>query len=322
MMAITKNYSSGNYQGVGDKYTPNQYEELGNAIGKIAEQVLRGVSAEDKLSVFDKKPVDNGDTIEQAVVKLVEGKDYDRTGTHTLDRDTTEKLAVSYFKNWTPATYKTTIDKSEIRKILETGKGVEEVADKLVGTLSESEKYDKYSMLKDLLAWGKTSADGGTGDVFIKLGDVGVKDGATDYKGILKLLKNTVKGMQYVSTKYNKAGIKQRSFADDIVIIAPYQLITNTDVDDLAGVFNLDKAEVRGRIIEIDVDDTKGSASNPNYNFVYILDKWSVLSYTRLYEMDNQKNAEGRFWNYYLQTDRLYALSKLFNGAYFKYLVG
>ena len=47
-------------------------------------------------------------------------------------------------------------------------------------------------------------------------------------------------------------------------------------------------------------------------------DKNAVLDFTRLYEMLNQLNAEGRFWNYYLHTDRLYALSGLFDACYIK----
>ena len=67
---------------------PNSIEELGGMLGKIADQVIREVSAEDKLSVFDKMPVDNGDTIEQAVVKLASPRSYDKTGANALSRKT------------------------------------------------------------------------------------------------------------------------------------------------------------------------------------------------------------------------------------------
>ena len=102
-------------------YVPNKIEDLGNMIGKIAEQVIREVSAEDKLSVFDKMPVDNGDTIEQAVVKLASPRAYDASGANALSRKTPD-IIVKMFNTWNRVVYDTTVDISQMRKVLKTGK--------------------------------------------------------------------------------------------------------------------------------------------------------------------------------------------------------
>lgn len=323
-MSFTPSYDGGNYQGVGDKYAPNEYAELGNMIGKIGFSIVKNVMAKNPLSVFT-KTLEDGDTVEQAVVKLVEGYDYDLNGAHTLDRDTTSKMAVAYFKDIAKYTYKRTIDYAELRKIL-TGKDqlktAEEVASKLVAGLTEGQTHEKYGLLKGLLAYARQSSDGGTSATFVDLGDVTLNgNGKTDIPKMLKLMKNTVKGMQYVKTSYNTAGIKQSSKADDIFIIMPYQLVTEIDVDELAGVFNLDKAEIRSKIIEIDVDDASETANGVTsyYNFVYIVDRWAILDYLTLYLMDTQKNAEGHFFNYFLNVEYKLGTSKLFNSCYFKY---
>ena len=105
-----------------EDYVPTTMEELGGMIGTIAEQTIREVTAEDKLSVFDKMAVDNGDTIEQVVVKMASPRAYDEEGSNALTRKTPD-IVVRLFKNWKRETYDTTVDISKMRKVL--GKEVE-----------------------------------------------------------------------------------------------------------------------------------------------------------------------------------------------------
>ena len=95
-------------------YSPNKITDLASAIGKVAHQIIREVDAEDKLSVFNKMPVDNGDTIEQMIVKLADAQAYDSTGAGALSRKT-PNLAVRYFNNWTRNKFETTVDISLMR---------------------------------------------------------------------------------------------------------------------------------------------------------------------------------------------------------------
>ena len=78
---------------------------------------------------------------------------------------------------------------------------------------------------------------------------------------------------------------------------------TALDVDELAGVFNLEKDKIDAKIIEIDADD----------NYIYVVDQKAILDYTRLYEMATQLNADGLFYNYFLHVNDLFAISPLFN---------
>lgn len=310
-MAVAEDYNVGI---LGEDYTPNSYEEFGGMIGKVAEQTIRGVEGKDPLAVFDKMPIDKGDTIEQAVVKLVEAIGYDADGENTLTPDNSEKMAVRYFKNWNHRVYKQTVRMDKIRKVLLGEKDASTVAEMLVSTLGNSRIHEKFQSLKGLLLFGTTAqswTEAPNSSLFVKKPDVQVlADGSTDYKGILKEFKNIVSGMQFVNGDFNRVGLKRSTRPEDIFIIMPYTLKNAIDVDELAGVFNLDKAELKSKIIEI--DDT-------THNYVYIVDRYAVLAYTRLYEMHDQKNAEGLFWNYFLHVDDLYALSPLFDGCFFEY---
>lgn len=307
-MAVDNNFAPGK---TGAEYQPNTYAELGDMIGKIAYQFIRQIEAKDPLSIFDKMPITNGDTIEQAVIKLVESQAYDKTGANALKRDTTVKMAVRYFNNWERRKYKTTVDISELRKALVSSSSAEAVASNLVSVLSQSRIDEKFQNVKKLLKWGTTAGSLGSGTSVLK--DVGAvnkaTDGTLDYKGILKKIKDTVKGMTFVNTTFNTAGLRRRTMLEDIVIVAPYTIINAIDVDELSGVFNLSKAEIRDRLVEIDSEDS----------YIYIVDKNAILDFTRLYEMANEKNADGLFYNYYLHVEDLFAISPLFDACYFDY---
>lgn len=320
-MAVETKKSSGETSVL---YSPTTVTEMG-MIGKLAHSVLKNVQASNPLSVFEKVPVDNGDTIEQAVVRLIEAQPYNKNGANVLKRWLDQHTVARYFKDWTRNKFPTTVDYSDIRKVLNGSKSDTEVAQMIVGALNESDTYDRFTRMKELIKYGRT--DGGFKDVGAVPAD--------DYKAILKKIKDTVKGMQFVSNNYNGVGMitatvseqqpngtvldkekqvpfLQRSKAEDIYIIMSYTLKNALDVDELAGVFNLDKAEIKDKIIEVDnIDGEDGE-------FVYIVDKWAILNYTRLYEMVDQLNSDGLFWDYILHTDRMYAVCPLFNATYFK----
>ena len=294
------------------EYVPSLSEDL-DLIGKIAITIIREVVTKNPLEAFLKGRIDYGDTVEQAVIKLLESTAYDRDGEGALTPDDTEKMAVRYFNNWTRKKFKTSIWTTEMKKYLTGEISAESVAEKIVSELAQSDTQELYEGIKSLLVWGSSLGSFGDDDaVFTYLGDVAGDGTKYDYNGILKKIKNTVKGMTYVNNSFNKAGIKRATRLDDIIIVMPYTLATDTDVDSLSGFFNLDKAEIKNRIIEVDTNDNK----------VYILDKYAVLIYTRLYQMLTQLNADGAFYNYFLHIDRMFALSPLFDSAFFTYSLG
>lgn len=294
------------------EYVPTLSEDL-DLIGKIAITIIREVVTKNPLEAFLKGRIDYGDTVEQAVVKLLESTAYDRDGEGALTPDDTEKMAVRYFNNWSRKKFKTSIWTTEMKKYLTGEISAETVAEKIVSALAQSDTQELYEGIKSLLAWGSSLGSFGDDDaVFTYLGDVAGDGTKYDYNGILKKIKNTVKGMTFVNNSFNKAGIKRATRLEDIIIVMPYSLATDTDVDSLSGFFNLDKAEIKNRIIEVDTNDNK----------VYILDKYAVLVYTRLYQMLTQLNADGAFYNYFLHIDRMFALSPLFDSAFFTYSLG
>ena len=297
-----------------ENYVPNTYESLGNMIGKIAEQKITTVDATNKLAIFSKKLPMNGDTIEQVVIKLSNSTAYDPEGAGALTRQN-PSLAVRMFKTWNRRKFKATRDIALMTKVLQEGKGSGTLAAGIVAELYPSDEQEHYENIKDLLMYSRQEIDGGKGESRNSLVNISTVDynNGIDYKEILVQLKDAISGMKFVNTDFNTAGIKRATKEKDIVIIMPYKIKNKIDVNELAAVFNLEKAEIGKHIHEVDIPANE----NGEY-FIFVLDQNCVLDYTRLYDMVDQKNADGYFWNYFLHVERLFAISQLFDGGYIK----
>lgn len=285
--------------GVGSAQFNNEYSEEYGLVFKLAKSSILGVKSTNPLDTFDKGIVENGTIIEQAVIKLAESYAYDKNAVDVFAKKYPE-LAVRYFKDYTEKQYETTVNFNELRKVIMAGQSVERVAENIVANLTESDGFEDYVNSKQVLTYASTVQ--GDNTPMIKVGaDIAI----TDPKAILKAIKNTVKGMTFVNSDYNRSGIKRSTPKDRIVIVMPYKIKNALDVDELAGVFNLSKAELEERIIEIDEG-----------NNIYIMDKEAFVKYTRLYLMTDQWNAKALSMNYFLTVHRMYAFSELFDSAF------
>lgn len=308
-MAVENVFSSGID---GEDFDPNVYEEYGNMIGKLAKSFIRNVNAKNPLAVFDKGRVNNGDTIENVVIGLLESQGYDPDGATTLANQGEGNIVAEYFKDWLHKVYPITLRPAQLRKVRPeyAEDDVSDIASRLIGSLDQSAEHEHFVAFKEMLKWGATAGSyGDEGTAFVNVGNIETIDGKTDYKGILKKIKDVVAGMSFVNDDYNAKEIVKSTPKEDIYIVMPYSIKNAIDVDELSGVFNLSKAEIESKIIITDSAD----------KYIYIVDKNAILSFTRLYEIKVQENAQGNFWNYFLHTERLMALSPVFDACYFEY---
>ena len=301
MAVVTPTYGAGKDPSA---YTPT-VNSLYNMIEKIARQIIYAPSADDRLAFFDKIPINKGTTIEQVVAKLAESSAFGGStndGTDNPFKTNYPSIAVKYFNNWTTKQFTTTVSQQEIRKVIQGDCNVDDIVGPLVTALTEGDQYEKYTDIKNLLWYGSQNA------AMVKYPSTGIAD--TEYTKILNTLKDVISGMQFVNDDFNAAGILRRTLPSDIRVIMPYKIKNAIDVNELAGVFNLDKAEIGNRIVEIDDPTTAGATPA-----IYVVDQNAVLVYTRLYEMTTLWNPKQLYMNYFLTVERLFAMSPLFDAV-------
>ena len=275
--------------------------EIYGAVEKIAKQVIRAVNADDRLAELEKGEIENGTTLEQIVVELAEAgvftDTFDGTDATNPFKALDPELVVKYFKEWTSRQYSASVSNQKLRKIMVSGGDAGTLAEMIVASLVEGENQTNYETVRGMFA--------DTGVQANAIVDAATVADATDYKGILVALKNAISGMSFVNTSYNKAGIKRKTAKKNIRILMPYTLKNQIDVEELSGVFNLDKAEIESRIIEID------SASSD----IFVFDIDAVQIYTRLKELSSHFNAKTLEMNYFYTVEKMYAMSPLFDCA-------
>ena len=261
-------------------------------IEKVARQLVATTDITDRLAVFNKAPIANGTTIEEYAVEIAQSTAYNISSTNPFTIKN-PSIKTVYYKDWTHKVFDITVYDNEVRKILLADGNAGRVSADIVASLSKGDIYEKYLATRDMFGY-MLSHD------LIKKSDEILK---TNYKGILQELKNAVDGMNFPNADYNMAGIIRETPKSRIHILMPYKIKNAIDVEELAGVFNLSKAEVAEKIITIDYGNT-----------IYVVDDLGVLVYTRLYQMGSMPyDIDNLSKKFVLHTDRLYAVSPLFD---------
>lgn len=283
----------------------NDYSKNYALIEKIAKQVILNVESTNKLQWFDKGKIIHGKSIEQAVVQLAEGyewKDDEQNGSN-LNAPNYPDIVVRYFKTWNGRQFKTTVSESQIDKVILAGGSEKDLSEKIVSSLTEGEGDEDYITSKGLLL------DGIQGSNIVKFSnpdDTGHPNGNFDIDSELIIaIKNISDNFQYVNQNFVGAGYRTRCPFNRIHIIMPYSVYNKMNIDVLASLYNLSKAELTQKITLID-EGTK----------VFIVDEWGLLKYTRVYRMTSKYIEDGLYSNYWLTVDRMYATSGLFKMAY------
>lgn len=148
-----------------------------------------------------------------------------------------------------------------------------------------------------------------------------------ELKSFTKKLRETFLNFKSPSTRYNawrKVGGYGRSIVswskpEDVVVFISNKLASELDVDVLANAFNMDKAELMGKVYYIDsfdIIDDEGQVQFDGSNiYALICDKRWFKIRTKDMFMDEFYNANNRSWQQFLNVIKAFNYS-LFANAY------
>ena len=133
--------------------------------------------------------------------------------------------------------------------------------------------------------------------------------------------------MQFPSTEYNayskmsgsEKTVTTWTDADRIVVLLKASVMAEIDVEVLASAFNMDKADLLGRIISVDNFDQYDDEGNKIFDGSAILgfvgdSSWFRIKRQDMY-LDEFYNANNRTWQYYLNLTKMYNYSLFANGV-------
>ena len=195
--------------------------------------------------------------------------------------------------------------------------------------MQTSANYDEFLVMKYLLA--RNILNG-------RLYAVQVPTVTTaNMKSVVSVIKGVSNYFEFMSNKYNMAGVANYSLKNDQYIVVNSGFDATMDVEVLAAAFNMDKADFMGHRILV---DSFGSLDNDrlallfenddNYTeltstelaaldaipAVLVSKDWFMI-FDNLLEITEQYNGQGLYWNYWLHAWKIFSVSPFENSAVF-----
>lgn len=216
--------------------------------------------------------------------------------------------------------YCVTVSRAKLQKAFTSWENLESFIDSMVNSLYNGAYIDDYRFTKELIAG---AYKGNNVQVEVLSGDPASTEALA--KAFVKQARTDYLNFQTPSTKYNawhKIGGAGRPVttwteASDIVLIIRNDIRASLDVDVLASSFNMDRADLMGRIITVDNFDMYTDEGELLFDGSNVVGMIADASWFKIKEqdmfLDQFYNANNRTWQYYLNVVKMRQFSYFAN---------
>lgn len=276
-------------------------------INKIAYGYVHNKVFDNPFSVFKRQPLEYGQTVQEAALKFIQAHSYrDDWGTRADDIENLLKVhrpdgSVAYHTVNREDTYPISINTMELRGAFNSEMGLNNLLSAIMQVPYNSDNYDEYRIFLELLAFYEEHHG------FFKQQVSAVTDEATA-KAFLKQVRAYAGKLRFPSSLYNALSVKDIPVwinpdeADELVLITDPDTLASIDVDALAALFNVDKAELKYRTLIVDRIPIPGAVA-----LLTTADFFVCADYA--YETTSFFNAQTLTENYYLHHIGMYSVS-------------
>ena len=231
----------------------NQFVDI--LINKVAFTIVRGKRWENPLAVFEKKRIDYGSTIEEVALKWIKAHSYrDDWGDRADDITNLLKVnrpdgSVAYHSINRRDTYPISINEMELQEAFHSEYGLNELIARIMDLPANSDAYDTYQIMLQLLKmyednWG-----------FFKVNLSSAPVDESTGKEFLTKVRGVAGRMAFPSSLFNALTVQDIptfASASELVLLCTPETQAVLDVETLASLFHLDKAEIKYRTILVD----------------------------------------------------------------------
>lgn len=314
------------------------FTQLLNRIAKVVVEKME--SMEDIYSVFGDERLPFGDAIQKIFVDIPKAKAFDGTATTSMLSQEKPVIHVEYTKVDRKIFYKQTISVAQIKEAFLTVAKLDEFIRAITEAMATALGYDKYIMMTENLAEHckyvvdtKAVADAEQGQTNTYLRALVVDSTIATYdatnkkinwavtgaKAFLKAVRIASRGLKFPHPlsygDINAGGTALENEGTISVVRTPISKqvlalevssMAEIDVDALAVLFHLDKAEVETRLLELEdgaLGDHLDSNEDVDYHLAgFICDREAVERGTSFEDTDSFKNPEAQYvnmWNHY-----------------------
>lgn len=313
------------------EYKPTRNAFIDTLVNRIAMVLVTSRTWDNPWSVFKRGTMDLGETIEEVFVNIAKPFDFNPDlAEKRIFRREFPDVRVTFHRLNYQKFYKVTISQQQLRTAFLAWSGISDLVTRIIDSLYTAMNYDEYITMKYMLC--RAILNGGIGGY--KVSDFTSNSNLGD---LIASVRGTVNNMEFLSNKYNSAGVMNASGRGDVYCFIDTMLDARVDVNVLAAAFNMDRATFAGRRILIDgwanhdTDRLGELFGNDSEYTPFTADDLEVLAgigavvadrniwmvFDTLLEMENINNGEGLYYNYWLHCWRLFSMSPFANAVAF-----
>lgn len=286
----------------GSENFPVNTNDVYGLIETIASQNIRALRSTNRIvDGFFEYDVENGKVIEEAVIAMAKAQAFNKNDFSFTPKD--PELYVRYFNNFDPVQFETTIRRDDIRAILASkGVGLDGVVGEILETLTQGEGYDDFKKMRNVIFNANIA----------NYNSLVLNGNPANMKGVLYAIRDAYNHLISTNNDLTAEAFDSATPEADIRIAITPKLLNLIDVVELANVFNLEKEELFGKLVVVDVDDL----ADPAYYYnVVVYDRKAFGRATRVYDYTQDISGRARFTNHYLTVERAYFHNGLFKAA-------
>ena len=311
-------------------YPVLQNEFLSALVNRIGRVMLTSKMYDNPWAIFKKGLLEFGETIEEIFVNIAEPFTYDveESENKVFARNIPDVRSAFHVLNYQKY-YKATIQNEQLRQAFLSWTGITELIARIVDSMYAGSNYDEFLTMKYLLA--RHILNGELHAVTIPT----VQE--SNMKSIISTVKGVSNNLEFMSPKYNLAGVSTYSLKEDQYFIVDSNFDATMDVEVLASAFNMDKADFIGHRVLIDsfsnldndrldqlfsseswyVTLTEGELSALSAIPAVLVDRNWFMIFDNLYNFTEQYNGQGLYWNYWYHTWKTFSVSPFSNAVVF-----
>lgn len=307
-----------------------QNEFLSALVNRIGRVLVTSKMYDNPWSMFKKGTLEFGETIEEIFVNIAKPFQFDPNvaETNLFKREIPDVRSAFHIMNYQKY-YKTTIQNDQLRQAFLSWQGITDLIAKIVDSMYTAANYDEFQTMKYMLA--KHILNGRMYPVTIPA----VTE--ANMKSIVSTIKGVSNNYEFMSNKYNVAGVQNFSKKKDQYLLINSNFDATMDVEVLASAFNMDKAQFTGQRVLV---DSFGSldierlnilfADDPTYTEIsesdlqaldaipcVLVDRDWFMIFDNFYNFTEQYNGEGLYWNYWYHVWKTFSVSPFANNALF-----
>ena len=271
----------------------NQFMDI--LVNRIGFTYVRQQAYKNPLSVFKGTKISYGSTIQEIAPRWIKAHSYDDEN-ETLLKLHRPEAQVWYHSQNRRDQYPISVNVDELRTAFTDETGLNKLVASIMTTPQNADEYDEYRIMLQLIAeyesrWG-----------FYKHHLTSMPTDETSGKELLTALQTYGGKLQFPSSLYAGTEIPVFAKPDELVLITTPEAQAGLNVNTLAGLFNVDLAQVKYRVVLVDEFPIKGAVA------LLTTEDFFVCSDT-LYSTTSFWNPQTLTTNYYLNHWGIYSVS-------------